>query len=75
MRCNSQEGVWMVKAKMPEIYEYAGFRYFLIFRENGQLIMDPVPGQHPAAYKEKHRRAAAEQYLDETTDINHRRSK
>lgn len=66
----------MVRSKRPEEYEYAGFRFHIVYRENGTLIMDPVPGQHPAAYKEKHRRAAAEQYLQENSTINlNRRTK
>lgn len=43
---------------MLEVYEYAGFQYYVI-REGCQPIrMDPVEDQHPAASKEKHRRAA-----------------
>lgn len=46
------------------IYEYAGFQ-FEIETEHGRTIATPLPGQHPAAYKEKHARAAVEQYEDD----------
>jgi hypothetical protein len=39
------------------IHEYAGFRYEL---RDGHMV--PLPGQHKAAYKEKHRMAALEDY-------------
>lgn len=46
------------------IYEYAGF-LFEIESESGRTLATAVPGQHPAAYKEKHAHAAAEQYDDD----------
>ena len=49
---------------IPAIYEYAGFLY----RIDGTLrhmTATPMPGQHPAANKEKHRRAAVEQFVQE----------
>jgi hypothetical protein len=47
------------------IHEYAGFRYFMEY-ENGLAVRaTPCPGQHPAANKEKHRRAALETYQQE----------
>lgn len=45
------------------VYEYAGFRYNIV--ETGRSITaTPCPGQHPAANKEKHRRAAVELYRE-----------
>lgn len=49
---------------MPEIYEYAGFNYYVIHVPGG-IEMRPVEGQHPAAQKEKHRRAARDCYLQD----------
>lgn len=49
------------------IHEYAGFQYYMEF-ENGLAVRaTPVPGQHPAVNKEKHRRAAVETYRQENT--------
>lgn len=45
-------------------YEYAGFRY-IIDLANGDPRATPCPGQHPAASKEKHRRAALECWVDD----------
>lgn len=42
---------------MPEQYEYVGFIFNV---EAGKLRA--APGQHAAAYKEKHRRNAQEMY-------------
>lgn len=44
--------------------EYAGFQY-LIEEIDGRLTATPLPGQHHAAGKEKHRQAAVEQYREE----------
>ena len=49
---------------LPAKHEYAGFMYEI----NGtpsRLTATPEPGQHPAANKEKHRRAAVETVLEE----------
>jgi hypothetical protein len=52
----------VLEAENPaEVYEYAGFMY-LIHKQDGKISMEPVPNQHPAASKEKHIRAAVEQY-------------
>ena len=40
-------------------YEYAGFRYIITETAMG-AVATPEPGQHPAANKDKHRRAAVE---------------
>lgn len=48
-----------------EDHEYAGFRYRIVAMpcEDGLwLEAYPHPGQHPAASKAKHRRAAVETY-------------
>lgn len=42
---------------MPTEYEYAGFMFDVI---DGKLVARP--GQHSAAYKEKHRMAAQEMF-------------
>lgn len=44
-------------------YEYAGFRF--IVSESGDTLTEAAPGQHPAAYKEKHLRAAREAFKQE----------
>ena len=43
-------------------YEYAGFHYLI---DTETLIAEPVPGQHHAVNKEKHRRAAVECWQQE----------
>jgi len=45
-----------------ETFEYAGFEYTLGENTHGEPVMIPVPGQHPAASKDKHCRAALEEY-------------
>ena len=45
-------------------YEYAGFMYD-ITGEGSAVAAIPLPGQHPAANKEKHRMAAIECWLDD----------
>jgi len=46
--------------------EYAGFSYLIDMREGDNILRAyPVPGQHPAAAKEKHRRAALQIYFEE----------
>lgn len=47
--------------KKPEYYEYAGFEYE-VERDGVEIRMVPLPDQHPAAGKEKHRRNAIAQY-------------
>lgn len=42
----------------PADYEYAGFHYHLT---DGAMV--PLPGQHNAASKDKHRRAALECFV------------
>jgi hypothetical protein len=54
-----------VEANAPTI-EYAGFRYQLVMGLKGQAVMAlPIPGQHKAAGKGKHCRAAVEKYNQE----------
>lgn len=43
------------------IIEYAGFKYICTPTGDGVEIV-PTPGQHPATGKEKHIRAAREEY-------------
>lgn len=48
-------------------YEYAGFQ-FIISEEGGRVVSaEALPGQHPAAYKERHRRSAMECAQDDLT--------
>lgn len=48
------------------IYEYAGFRYTIEQRKGDDWLKAyPLPGQHPAANKDKHRRAAVEMFKQE----------
>jgi hypothetical protein len=52
-----------MEEKMPSQYsvdyEYAGFKYLLGVDQHGVAFSAvPLPDQHPAAMKEKHRRAA-----------------
>lgn len=42
---------------------YAGFSYTIARGEKGFLIATPLPGQHRAAGKERHRRGAIDEYL------------
>lgn len=49
---------------LPAIYEYEGFRY-VINRTPSRLVATPAPGQHKAAWKDKHRRAALSCFLRE----------
>jgi len=46
-------------------YEYAGFKYEIKCSDTGQLWAYPHAGQHPASLKERHRRAAVEQFKSE----------
>lgn len=51
---------------MPVTYEYAGFRYIMTLDETCKAVSArPAEGQHPAARKEKHLRAAVELYNEE----------
>jgi hypothetical protein len=51
-----------VDSNAPTI-EYAGFRYQIVLGLKGQAVMAvPIAGQHPAAGKGKHCRAAVEQF-------------
>lgn len=46
-------------------YEYAGFQY-IVTEEGGKITAaEALPGQHPAAYKDRHRRSAIEQAQDD----------
>lgn len=46
-----------------EVIEYAGFQYQLVMGLKGQAVMaTPLPGQHRAAAKGKHCRAAVEEF-------------
>jgi len=48
----------------PLTYVYAGFTYAIEFDSTGRPTdMRPVPGQHEAAWKDKHRRNALDMYL------------
>lgn len=49
---------------LPASYEYAGFRY-VIDGTPSRLVATPAPGQHKAAWKEKHRQAALSCFLQE----------
>ena len=53
--------------------EYAGFTYE-ISREGEIIYAIPTPGQHRAAYKEKHRRAAIEAWHNKikSTSVNNK---
>jgi hypothetical protein len=48
-----------------ETYEYAGFRYYVDIDAIGTVRMRPVEGQHWAAARDKHLRAAREMYMAE----------
>lgn len=50
----------------PE-HEYAGFRYVIVHEDGEPVRAEPVEGQHPAAAKDKHRRAALETFVQERT--------
>lgn len=45
-------------------YEYAGFRYVMTRDDDGDWRAVPVEGQHKAASKEKHIRAAIEAFAE-----------
>lgn len=60
---------------MANIYEYAGFQYEVTETEYGKVILKPVSGQHPAASKDKHLRAATELFLEHHSEIFYRREK
>jgi len=60
--CASLEARVLAWTEKQARYEYAGFIYLV--GDNHEMM--PLPGQHPAAGKEKHRRAAREAYLKET---------
>lgn len=47
-----------------EIYEYAGFK-FIVTHVHDEFSLEPAPGQHPAAYKQKHRMAATQCYAED----------
>jgi len=45
-------------------YEYAGFHYTIVV-DGDKVTVIPAAGQHPAASKEKHVRAALECFFEE----------
>ncbi len=54
-----------VEENAPTI-QYAGFRYQMVMGLKGQAVMAiPLPGQHPAANKGKHCRAAVEMFNEQ----------
>jgi len=50
-----------------EEYEYAGFRYTMVPMFGAWSVI-PHDDQHRAAHKDKHKRAALEQFLAEKKD-------
>lgn len=54
-------------------YEYAGFVYKIV-DEDGTVTATPIAEQPPAAYKDRHCRAAIECYQDDKK-IDERRKK
>ena len=48
--------------KPKTVHEYAGF-LFEVVSNQGNINVVPMPGQHAAAHKDKHRMAAREEYL------------
>lgn len=66
----------MIADKMAEIEKhiptmtYAGFRYQMVMGLKGQAVMAvPMPGQHPAAAKGRHCRAAVEEFNKGHRDV------
>jgi hypothetical protein len=55
----------MGEVKLPAKHEYAGFRYVIDIGGAGNVRAVPEEGQHQAAWKEKHRRAAVETFFQE----------
>jgi hypothetical protein len=53
-----------------ELYEYIGFKY-IIKRIDASYSIEPLPGQHRAAAKEKHRRNALQCYLEDKIANDH----
>jgi hypothetical protein len=52
-----------------ETYEYAGFQFEVVRAGDGTFQrLIPMEGQHRAAYKERHRMAATEQFKEEHRD-------
>lgn len=51
----SEDRIWIC------VYEYAGFQYD-VYKVGIGVELRPVPGQHQAAQKERHVRAARDQY-------------
>jgi hypothetical protein len=49
---------------MMDTYKYAGFLFEIKKDDKGVITMVPLLGQHSAAYKEKHARAALECYKE-----------
>lgn len=52
-------------AEVTDKYEYAGFIFLVSRDEEGKLVLTAAPGQHSAAYKDKHRRAAMSCYNED----------
>jgi hypothetical protein len=59
-----------------ETYEYAGFRY-KVWRDDRSKAtrLTPLAGQHPAASKEKHLRAAMQCMLDDERERERKKGK
>ena len=55
-----------------EVYEYAGFSYYVERPTAYKIRMVPVAGQHPAAAKEKHRAAALDCYIFDQREARRR---
>ena len=49
---------------IAEQIEYAGFWYEITKDDSGNYVATPLPGQHYAANRDKHKRAVLEEYLD-----------
>ena len=47
------------------LHEYAGFMYHVKIVDGKAVEAQPTNGQHPAANKDKHRKAAVETWNDE----------
>ena len=54
----------LAAALCAETYDYTGFRYTMV-PMNGTWSVVPHYGQHSAANKDRHKRAALEQFLSE----------
>jgi hypothetical protein len=64
-RCDRFMDLVELARELCAIHEYAGFRYYVDVDAIGTVRMVPVEGQHWAASKDKHIRAARETYMAE----------